>query len=315
MQLYLRPADLKLALPTALTIGVFDGVHRGHRALFEQVVNCARSLEGVSAALTFDPHPDAVLRPEQPRKLLCSVEERIRLIGLCGIEHLVVLPFDPAMARTSAEQFMQSLCSHIPLRELWIGHDFRLGYRGLGTFTVLQTLGEQLGYTTHAIPAALVEGEPVSSTRLRQQLLAGEVEAAAHGLGRYFTLTGRVVQGDQRGRTIGFPTANIEIQSGLLLPADGVYACWAQLDNDPTLLPAVTNIGVRPTFGVLAHSVETHLLHWQGDLYGHTLHVHFVARLRGEQRFSGIDALVAQIRQDAARAEQLLQAEPPRPIP
>lgn len=306
MQSYHSLIALPNDLPIALTIGVFDGVHLGHQQLLSEIKARARALQGASAVLTFEPHPDEVLHPDRPRQALYSLGERQQLLAQQGIDQLLILPFDQALAQRSAEQFMTDLCHHMCLRELWIGHDFRLGYKGSGTFSVLQSLGTQLGYTVHPITATLVDGVPISSTRIRQQLIAGDVVGAAQSLGRLFSIQGPVVHGDHRGRKLGFPTANIETPPTQLLPADGVYACRVQIAEEGTWLPAVTNIGVRPTFGVLNRTVEAHLLNWDGDLYGQALRVAFVARLRGEQRFPGIEALLAQIRQDVEQAQALL---------
>ncbi|MBA3944688.1 MAG: bifunctional riboflavin kinase/FAD synthetase [Herpetosiphonaceae bacterium] len=310
MIVYRTLAQLHVTLPAALTIGVFDGVHRGHQYLLGKVVERAQALVGVSVALTFDPHPDIILHPERQHRYVCDLDRRIVLIEQLGIDHLVILPFDATFARQTAEQFMAQLCAHVQLRELWVGHDFRLGYRGLGTVELLASLGHELGYTVHPINAELIAGQPVSSTLIRQYLEAGNVVMAQQLLGHPFIIRGLVVHGDHRGRTIGFPTANLQTPPEQLLPANGVYACRVQLPGDATWLPAVTNVGVRPTFGVLNRTVEAHLLDWDGDLYDKTLNLQFVAHLRGEQKFSGIDALVTQIRADAAQSAQLLQADP-----
>ncbi len=310
MRVYYALAQLHITVPAALTIGVFDGVHRGHQYLLGKVVERARSLAGASVALTFDPHPDMVLHPDRPHRYVCDIDRRIALIEQLGIDHLVVLPFDATFARLTAEQFMAQLCAHVQLRELWVGHDFRLGYRGLGTVDLLTSLGHELDYTVHAINAELIAGQPISSTLIRQYLDAGNVVAAHHLLGHPFIIRGRVVHGDHRGRTIGFPTANLQTPPEQLLPANGVYACRVQIGGEGHWLPAVTNVGVRPTFGVLNRTVEAHLLDWDGDLYGEMLNLQFVAHLRSEQKFSGIDALVTQIRADAAQAAQLLQTNP-----
>lgn len=308
MHVYRTLQQLHVTVPTALTIGVFDGVHRGHQYLLGKVVERAHALAGASIALTFDPHPDTVLHPDRQHRYVCDLDQRIALIEQLGIDYLVVLAFDPAFAQQTAQQFMTQLCAHVELRELWVGHDFRLGYRGLGTVDLLATLGRELGYSVHPIGAELIADRPISSTLICQYLEAGDVAAARELLGHPFTVHGPVVHGDHRGRTIGFPTANLQTPPEQLLPAHGVYACYVQIGGEGAWLPAVTNVGVRPTFGVLNRTVEAHLLDWEGDLYGQMLHLQFVARLRGEQKFSGIDALVMQIRLDAAQAAQLLQA-------
>ncbi|GAC1384806.1 MAG: bifunctional riboflavin kinase/FAD synthetase [Herpetosiphon sp.] len=293
-----------------MTIGVFDGVHLGHQHLLSTTINYARQLGGASAVVTFDPHPDTVLHPERQRKVLCSLDMRLELLATLGVDHTVVATFDAAFAGRTAEHFMADLCRHIPLRTLCVGYDFRLGYRGLGTFDVLSQLGEQLGYAIHAVSASLIDGQVVSSTRIREELAVGNVVAAQHALGRPFALRGLVVPGDQRGRTIGYPTANVAVEPDQLLPADGVYATWARPANAARWLPSVTNIGVRPTFGTLGRTVECHLIDWQGDLYGSLFNLEFAARLRGEQRFAGIDELVKQINVDTGAATERLRSLP-----
>lgn len=306
MQTHFDLDSLDLAAPTALTIGVFDGVHIGHQQLIGQTVARAQRLGGPSVVLTFEPHPDTVLRPAQAQPALSEFADRQALIAALGVDHLVVLRFDAALSQLSAAVFMARVLDHLALRELWVGHDFRLGHRGAGTVAVLAALGAERGFAVTALPAALLAGVPVSSTLICQQLQAGDVVAAAAGLGRAFTVSGPVVKGDQRGRTIGFPTANVQPPAGVLLPADGVYACRVRLPDAAAWLPAVANIGVRPTFGVLGRTVEAHLLDWSGDLYDQRISIAFAERLRGEQRFAGVAALVAQIHLDAAQAAELL---------
>jgi riboflavin kinase/FMN adenylyltransferase len=305
MQLYHSFAQVQIATPTILTIGKFNGLHLGHRALLQQVVARAQELGAASAALTFEPHPTVVLQPEHARVYLAPVDEQRRLMATTGIEHVIVLRYDDQLRQQSAEQFMRQLCAYINLHELWVGPEFRLGYRAQGTVEVLRSLGQQLGYTVHPITKLERAGTPISASRIRELLQVGRVAEVAPLLGRRFAVVGEVVKGDQRGRTIGFPTANVAVDPQHLLPADGVYACYVTL-ADGSEHPAVTNVGVRPTFGVLNRTVEAHLLDWSGDLYGQTIRVAFVERLRGEQKFSGIDELKAQIGRDADRARELL---------
>ncbi|MBX0326649.1 bifunctional riboflavin kinase/FAD synthetase [Oscillochloris sp. ZM17-4] len=292
--------------PAVLTMGKFDGLHLGHRQLIGTAVRRARELGFVSAALTWDPHPNLVLRPDSPPQLLTSLEEKIDLIAALGPDLLIVAPFTEATKTTSAAAYMAQICAALPLRELWVGEDFAMGRGRSGDVPSLMTIGRDLGFAVGAVSKVMLGGEPVSSSRVRGLLAAGDVEGAAAMLGRPFGLRGTVVPGDQRGRLIGFPTANLQIRPEHVLPADGVYACRIALDG--ASLPAVTNVGVRPTFDGLRRTVEAHLLDWGGDLYGRALQVTFLHRLRGEQRFSGVDALVAQIRRDADAARELLGA-------
>lgn len=305
MQLYRSLAQLKPTAPTILTIGKFNGMHLGHQHLLRQVVARAHDLDAQSAALTFEPHPTLLLQSDIERVYLAPEAERLRLLEASGIDQLIVLTFDHQLMRLTAEQFMEQLCAHVRLRELWIGPDFRLGHKAQGTIDVLRELGQKLNFTVQPIAPLHVDGAPISATRIRTLLQAGQVGAIPPLLGRPFALVGDVVKGDQRGRTIGFPTANVAVGPHYLLPADGVYACHVTLPDDVEY-PAVTNVGVRPTFGLLNRTVEAHLLDWSGDLYGQIVRVAFAERIRGEQKFSGIDELKAQIGRDAQRARELL---------
>jgi riboflavin kinase/FMN adenylyltransferase len=291
--------------PVVLTIGKFNGMHLGHRYLLEQVVERAHAIGGRGVAITFEPHPTLVLRPEIERVYLAPADERLRLIGATELDMLIVLRFDEQLMMVSAEQFMRRLCGALRLRELWVGPEFRLGHRAQGTVAVLQELGVELSYTVHPVAKLEVGGEPVSATRIRELLLAGEVDRVPELLGRAFAVAGEVVHGDHRGRTIGFPTANVAVGARHSLPADGVYACRVTVESGQEH-PAVTNVGVRPTFGQQARLVEAHLLDWSGDLYGQTIRVAFVERIRGERRFSGVDELREQIGRDAAAARAIL---------
>ncbi len=297
--------------PTLLTIGKFDGVHRAHQHLIRSLVARARELGAQSAVLTFDPHPDEVLRPERQLRYLTTINERAALLGELGVDLMIVLPFDRPTSQLSAEQFMALLCDHLQLHELWVGPDFRLGYKAQGTVPVLQAIGARLGYQVHLIEQWTLDGEIVSSTAIRALLDVGRVADVPHYLGRPFSVQGAVVGGDQRGRTIGVPTANVAVGPNHMLPTDGVYVCRVRLLDDRRTFGAVTNLGVRPTFGVLGRTLEAHIFAFNEDIYGRAVRVTFLERLRGEQKFSGIEALVAQIRQDAAQAQAWLAAQQP----
>lgn len=291
--------------PAALTMGKFDGVHLGHRRLIETTIERARTLGLASAVLTWEPHPNAVIRPGQPLQLLTSLEEKSELIARLGPDLLIIAPFTRETMATSAENYMAQIVAAVPLRELWVGEDFAMGKGRAGDVPSLMEIGTRLGFAVGAVSKVTAGGELASASRVRELLRAGDVEGAVALLGRPFGLRGIVVEGDKRGRTIGFPTANLRIAEVHVLPADGVYACRVYLDGEG--LPAVTNIGVRPTFDGLRRTVEAHLLDWSGDLYGQSIRVEFLSRLRGEQKFAGIEALVAQIRRDADRARELLR--------
>lgn len=292
--------------PTILTIGAFDGVHRGHQQLIGSIVRRARDLGCQSAVLTFDPHPDLVVHPERGRLYLTGVEERAELIAGLGGDLLIVQPFTRETMGLSAYDFMAKVCGAVALRELWVGWDFALGRKREGNLERLREIGHQLGYTVHPIePFALAAGTPVSSTRIREALEAGDVATAAKLLGRPFSVRGPVVQGDRRGRTIGFPTANIAVNERHVLPADGIYVCHAYIAAQR--YGAATSIGVRPTFDGKHRTVEAYLLDFVDDIYGEMLKLDILHRLRGEEKFDGVAPLVAQMTKDVVAAREWLK--------
>lgn len=291
--------------PVVLTIGKFDGVHRGHQHLVRTVVERAQSQGMRSAVLTFDPHPTTVLRPEQEYYLLTSLEERVALLAELGPDCLIIAPFNRETMGTPAYAYMRQVCTAVPLRELWVGEHFALGRQREGNIPQLRELGAELGYTVHIVAPLLVAGERVASSQVRDLLREGQVEAVFPLLGRHFSVQGVVEEGDKRGQTIGFPTANLTIHNHHVLPADGVYACYAMVGEQR--IPAVTNVGVRPTFGGLNRTVEAHLLDWSGNLYGQVLRLEFWQRLRGERKFANVQELIAQIGRDAEQARAMLR--------
>lgn len=305
--------------PVFLTIGNFDGVHRGHQMLVTELAQAAHASGGLAGLLTFEPHPLAVLRPNVRVLRLTSNEERAAVLAALGLDFVIVLPFTLDTAATPATDFMQEVTRHLRLRELWVGPDFALGRGREGNTARLAALGQTLGYRVHVVPPYDWQGEPVRSSRVRSLLAdEGAVEAAADLLGRPYQVWGEIVRGAQRGRTLGFPTANLALPADRLVPAHGVYACWAWRGDGAALTghPAVVNIGVRPSFDNGQPSIEAYLLDYDGDLYGETIGLSFIRRLRGEQRFTDISALVAQIRADAESARQVLadpttHADPP----
>lgn len=296
------------AAPLALTIGVFDGIHRGHQHVLATVVARARQLGLDAAALTFEPHPAQIVRPEHAPLLLTTLDERIPLLAAQGLDLLVIEPFTAALSRLRAAAFMERVCDALPLRELWIGWDFVLGHDREGTPAVLRQIGTRLGFSVHIVERLATDGPRLSSTAARHALLEGDIDTATTILGRPYHLAGRVVSGDRRGSTIGVPTANLALPAGRLVPANGVYVCRAQVAG--AWRPAVTNIGVRPTFDGLRRTVEAHLLEFDGDLYDQPLTLQILARLRAEQRFASVAELVAQIRRDVVAAQAWFAAHP-----
>jgi riboflavin kinase/FMN adenylyltransferase len=292
-----------------VTIGVFDGVHRGHQAILSAALGAAAGR--AVAVVTFDPHPRAVLGPPKPHRLLSPLGERLDLLGRWPIAAVAVLRFDAAIAQQSYRQFVHgALVDGLGARCLVLGYNMRLGHAREGTPERLTALGQELGFEVVLVPAVDVDGEPASSTRVRRALDAGDVAAAARLLGRPYALRGTVVRGAGRGRTLGVPTANVEIPAEKLVPSNGVYAVWAQLGVQR--FPAALNIGTAPTFvDAGQRSVEAHLLGYAGDLYGSRLELELVSRLRDERRFDGPDALAAQIQADLEAARRALQGDPP----
>jgi riboflavin kinase/FMN adenylyltransferase len=255
--------------------------------------------------LTFDPHPDLVIHPERDRLYLTGLEERAELIAQLGADLLIVMSFTRETMGLSAQDFMSRVCGALVLRELWVGWDFALGRKREGDLARLRQIGQQLDYTVHPVTAfTLADGTPISSTRIRSALAASDLETAALLLGRSFAVQGTVIKGDQRGRTIGFPTANVAVDPLHVLPADGVYICDAEVAGQR--YGAVTNIGLRPTFDGTRRTVEAYLLDFVDDIYGETLRLTLRHHLRGEQKFNGIAALVAQITSDVATARAWL---------
>ncbi len=295
-----------LGRPTAVTIGVFDGVHLGHQTVLKHVVESANSDGLASAAITFHPHPRQVLRPDLTTEYVTSLEDRLSLIMRTGLDGVATVSFTSEFAQTDAGDFVRMLVEEFNLARLIIGEDFALGRQRGGDPETLAALGRELGYEVEVIELLTNDATTkVSSTEVRNALADGDVTLVSELLGRRFALHGPVVVGFERGRSIGFATANVAIGNDRAIPAPGVYATIAHLKSGP--MPSVTNIGMRPTFddgGGL--SIECHIIDFDEDIYGTDLRVEFVQRLRGERKFDGIDALVAQIGNDRDTARELL---------
>lgn len=310
MQLASSLSELSLASPAVVTIGAFDGVHRGHQALISGLVAHTRATGHAAVVITFLPHPSVFLRGRRPSFYLTTPAEKARILAALGVDVLVTHRFDAAFAAITAAEYVAQLVRHARMAELWCGADFALGHNREGHVAYLQAAGERLGFTVHLQTPIQLDGEIISSTRIRQCLRDGAVEQAAHLLGRPFRLSGQVIEGARRGHAIGVPTANLSLSEEHAIPAVGVYACRADIPR-ASGLPAVTNVGYRPTFNSTEPklTVETHLLDFAGDLYGATVSLDFIARLRPEMKFAGVPALVAQIQNDIRTARQLLQVE------
>ena len=304
MQVFESILAAHLKGPTHLTIGSYDGMHRGHHALITKMQAAARSDGAACGLLTFHPHPRAVLFPEKPVASINSLAERLKLYARTGLDFTIIHPFTRQTAQTEPEDFMDLLKAHLSLTDLWLGPDFALGRGRRGDVAFLRRYGEKIGVWVHVIGEFSWEGIAVRSSRIRNAITLGNVEWAAVWLGRFFSLSGVIVYGDQRGRTLGFPTANISVSGNRVRPADGVYAAWAEVEG--RRFPAVVNVGLRPTVNGGHRTIEAHLIDFDEDIYGRCLQLSFVARLRDEMKFSGLDALKAQIARDKDLAAWLL---------
>jgi len=296
--------------PVWLTIGVFDGVHRGHQAILRQLAEGAHHDSAASLVVTFHPHPAVVLGKIEYPRYLTSPQERARLLGEAGVDMIITLPFTLQMAALSAEEFMRWISSRFEIRQVLAGSDFALGKGREGNVTRLRQIGEQMGFGLQVIQPVLLDGERISSSLIRDHLQKGEVQQASRLLGRYYRISGRVIHGDGRGKQLGFPTANIQFWEEQLLPAGGVYATWAWLNG--VRYPSVTNLGFRPTFDQhsLQPHLETHLLDFQQDLYNQPIELDFIQHLRSEIRFASVDALIEQVNKDKKTAEEVLKYAP-----
>ena len=311
MQVIDELSKANLNAPSFVTIGSYDGVHIGHQHLLKQMKGAAARAGCLAVMVTFHPRPQAVLAPDRPVTYLTMPDEKIALLEGLGLDLAAVLRFTRETAQTPAADFVAGLVTHLKMRQLWAGADFALGRNREGDIPRLRELGQTMGFEVAVVEPLVQAGEVVSSTRIRNLLAVGEIRQATALLGRYPSLVGRVTTGARRGRQLGFPTANLALMAERVIPADGVYAGFAWVNG--RRYPAVTNIGVRPSFSETARTVEAHLLDFSGDLYGVDLRLEFVERLRPEKRFEALDALVTQIRADAERAALLLAQEAPTP--
>jgi len=289
---------------TLISVGVFDGVHLGHQRLLTHLRDEARNKNLLSCVVTFKSHPEVVLS-ENKLLWLNDLETRIELIRGLGIDIVVVLPFNVELASLTAKRFVELLKQHLRMRGLIVGPDFALGKGREGDAEKLKLLGKEMDFSFEVIPVVIIDGLVVSSSTIRQALAAGDMNKVRKLIGRYFSLRGVVVTGDRRGRSLGFPTANLDLGPDQALPADGIYATITHTDDNS--LPSVTNIGIRPTFNEKKRLVETYILDFQGDLLGQKIAVDLVDRLRGEKRFNTVDELKAQIVKDVEQSRKILE--------
>lgn len=289
-----------------VALGNFDGVHLGHRAILKAAIDRARAAAGTAFALTFDPLPAKVLAPARAPRLILAPEDKLELLRQSGIDGVIVIAFTPALSQMSAAEFVRDyLLAGIGARGVVVGHSVSFGHARAGNAEVMAELGGRMGFETTMVGPVTVEGEVVSSSRIRELIAAGEMRAAARLLGRDHFLSGTVVHGRERGRTIGFPTANLEAITECL-PPDGVYAARVLLPDGA--FASITNIGMRPTFAEPARTIEAHIFDFARDLYGARIRIEIVERIRGERKFDSGQALAAQIAQDLARAKEILAA-------
>jgi riboflavin kinase/FMN adenylyltransferase len=289
-----------------LALGNFDGLHRGHIKIIERVRRVATERAATALVMTFDPHPPRVVRPDKAPPLLMTKAQRLEGIERAGLDGVAVVRFTAELSRWDPETFVRTvLAEWLHASEVWVGANFLFGHDRAGNFSMLRSLGARYGFRTEKIDPVRYKDFVVSSTRIRRLISEGRVDEAAALLGHPYSVDGVVVAGDQRGRQIGFPTANLATENELI-PPNGVYATIVRLDG--VIYPAVTNVGVRPTFGDSTQTmIEAHLIDVNLDLYGQTLRLGFIQRMRDERRFDGIDALKAQIAADVAKARTLFE--------
>jgi len=289
-----------------LTIGIFDGVHRGHQEILRALISGARGAGEPAVVLTFSPHPAVVLGGKSDFKYLTTPDERVDLLGSLGVDVVITQAFDHALANQTASEFMHKLVNALNLRHLIIGYDTALGRGREADAARLQEIGNELGFSVQVVPALADSAGILSSTRIRRAILAGNVSAAASDMGRTFFVTGPVVHGDGRGHTINIPTANIQIPRDKIMPAYGIYACRAWVGGKPYL--AATSVGIRPTFYTepAAPTIEAHLLDFHQNLYGRQVKLEFIEYLRPEEKYDTVEALLAQIQKDIEKIKVIL---------
>jgi riboflavin kinase/FMN adenylyltransferase len=301
MRLFHGTDNAKIARPTVVTLGVFDGLHLGHQLIMQTVVERARAIGAVPTVITFEPHPRALLHPESAPPLLQTFDQKIEALGVLGIEQTIVIHFDENFAQIRAEDFLRDfIADRLHAKEVYLGCGFAFGHGREGNIDLLRTVSQSLGFFADEVTELRLRGRRVSSSRIRELLQQGRVGIARRMLGRPYGVEGRVVRGAERGVKLGFPTANLHPQNRVI-PRDGVYVTATLIDDE--WRRSVTNVGTRPTFGENDEtSVETFVMNWSGDLYGDVVRVRFLYRLRAEKKFSSIDELKSQIKSDVARA-------------
>jgi riboflavin kinase/FMN adenylyltransferase len=307
MRLFHGTDNAEIARPTVLTLGVFDGLHLGHQLIMSTVVERARAINAVPTVITFDPHPRAVLHPESAPPLLQTFDQKIEAFGVLGIEQTIVVRFTRDFAQLEAEDFLRDVVrDRLQAVEVYLGRGFAFGRNREGNIELLRKVSKQLGFSADEVPEVRLRGQRISSSRIRGLLAEGKVNLARRMLGRPYGVEGRVVRGAERGRTLGFPTANLRPENRVI-PRGGVYITATLIEG--AWRRSITNIGTRPTFenDSAQPSVETYVMNWTGDLYGDVVRVRFLRRLRNEQKFASIDELKQQIARDRDRASEYFE--------
>jgi riboflavin kinase/FMN adenylyltransferase len=306
MRLFHGTDNAEIHRPTVLTLGVFDGLHLGHQLIMRTVVERANAVGAVPTVITFDPHPRAVLHPESAPPLLQTFDQKIEALGVLGIQQTIVVRFTREFSNLAAADFLRDVVKdRLHAREVYLGKGFAFGHNREGNIELLRRLGAELDFVAGEVPEVSLRGTRVSSSKIRELLANGQVNLARRMLGRPYGVEGRVERGAERGRQLGFPTANLHPHNRVI-PRNGVYVTGTLIDGN--WRRSVTNIGLRPTFGDASEpSVETYVLNWDGDLYGDVVRVRFLYRLRDERKFGSIEALKEQIERDVARAESYFE--------
>jgi riboflavin kinase/FMN adenylyltransferase len=287
-------------------IGNFDGVHLGHRAILKAAIDHARAAGGTAFALTFDPLPAKLLAPDRAPRLILAPEDKLELLGLSGIDGVIVLNFTLDLSMLSPRDFARDyLRGKIGAREVVVGHNVSFGHNRAGNAALMVELGREMGFDTTVVGPVKIGGIKVSSTKVRELIVAGDLRGAAGLLGRWHSLSGRVVRGSERGRTIGFPTANLDCETECI-PPDGVYAARVILSDGAH--PSIANIGMRPTFSENTRAIEAHIFDFAGDLYGTRIKLELIERIRSERKFDTPDALKAQIALDVRKVREIISA-------
>ncbi len=306
MRLFHGTDNADIQRPTVLTLGVFDGLHLGHQLIMRTVVERARALGAVPTAITFDPHPRAVLHPQSSPPLLQTLDQKVEGFGVLGIEQTIVVRFTEEFSNIRAEDFLQDVViDRLHAREVYLGRGFAFGHNREGNIQLLRQVSKELGFVAGEVPEVGLRGQRVSSSKIRKLLAQGKVNLARRMLGRPYGVEGRVERGNERGHTLGFPTANLRPQNRVI-PANGVYVTGTLIDGQ--WRRSVTNVGTRPTFETGSEpSVETFVINWDGDLYGDVIRVRFLYRLRNERKFDSLESLKIQITKDVDRAESYFE--------